>query len=167
MDDQTLLSKFVEHFTEDGAADPFEGDLVVRQLTDASALDPIYSVIPIKFPALLEKLLLSYRWHGADTGMFRLLANPPGSDLSVFLSQMIKDKVIHENCSKNGFVQFGWGTDFCYDPVCFDTRARERNFPIVQLDHEQILCHSRIKDVATLAKNFEELVESVLNAGSS
>lgn len=90
-DDVNLLSKFVLSFAEDGGDPLDEGDLVIHQTTDPSALGAIYTVIPIRFPSLLEKLLLSYRWYGADTGLFRIFPNLPGEDLSEFLSNMRKD----------------------------------------------------------------------------
>lgn len=164
INEDALLTEFVQCFDEDGAAEPFEGNLVIPQLTDKSALIAIYTTIPFKFPELFEELILSYRWYGADTGVFRLLPNPPGSDFAGFLYAMRKDKAIYEHCSKNGFVQMGWGTDFCYDPVCFDARkeVQDCNFPVVQLDHEEILCNSRIKVVEQLAISFRELVLKII-----
>ncbi|HIA52850.1 MAG TPA: hypothetical protein EYN91_12305 [Candidatus Melainabacteria bacterium] len=163
-DDVDLLSKFVLSFTEDGGAPLDEGDLVIHQMTDPSALEAIYTVIPIRFPSLLEKLLLSYRWYGADTGLFRIFPNPPGEDLSEFLSNMRRDKAMFEICLQNGFVMFGLGPDLRHDAVCFDVRksAHGRRYPVVKLDHEQILCNSRIKIVENLSKNFDDLVRQVI-----
>lgn len=47
-----------------------------------------------------------------------------------------------------------------YDPVCFDISARTKNndCKIVKIDHEQILCHNRVKKVAELAPTFEQLM---------
>lgn len=164
--DLDLLSKFVQSFTEDGGAPMHEGDLVIHQMTDASALEAIYAIIPIRFPSLFEKLLLSYRWYGADTGLFRIFQNPPGEDLSEFLSNMQKDKTMFEICLQNGFVMFGLGPDLRHDAVCFDVRksAHGRKYPVVKLDHEQILCNSRIKIMENLARNFDELVRQAIES---
>ena len=162
-DDVAILSKFVQAFSEDGGAIMHEGDLVIPQVTESSALEEIYTVIPVRFPSLFEKLLLSYRWYGADTGLFRIFPNPPGEDLSEFLSSMQRDQSMFDFCLKNGFVLFGLGPDLRYDAVCFDVRksAHGRKYPVVKLDHEQILCNSRIKILENLSKNFDDLVRLV------
>jgi len=164
--DQELLKKFVACFSEDGGNPLDEGVLVVTQTTDRSALDPVYAKIPERFPDLFEELLLTYRWHGADTGTFRIYPNPPGADLSAFLSNMLRDDAIFEACVKSGFVPFGKGSDLRYDPVCFDMNkgTHGRRFSIVKLDHEQILCNSRVKVVEHLAKDFGALVRSVVES---
>jgi hypothetical protein len=84
-----LLSKFVQSFSVDGGQPEFEGEPVTPQMTDSFALEAIYRIIPIRFPALFEKLLLSFRWYGADIGLFRIFPNPPGEDLS-FMAESIQ-----------------------------------------------------------------------------
>lgn len=164
--DFELLSKFVRCFADDGMSSEHEGDLVIHQMTDASALEAIYENIPIRFPSLLEKLLLTYRWYGADTGLFRIFPNPPGSDFSEFISNMQRDNVMFDTCLKNGFVMFGLGPDMRHDAVCFDVRksTHGRKYPVVKLDHEQILCNSRIKIIEVLSENFYELVRLVIES---
>jgi hypothetical protein len=63
-----------------------------------------------------------------------------------------------------GYIQFGRGPDVNYDPVCFDTRRDpgSRDAPIVQLDHEDILCNRRLRVVAELARSFRALVLDVI-----
>lgn len=163
--DQELLRKFVACFSEDCGNPLDDGDLVTAQTTDRLALGPVYAKIPVRFPDLFEELLLSYRWHGADTGSFRIYPNPPGTDLSDFLANMLRDDVIFELCVKSGFVPLGKGPNLSYDPVCFDVSkgTQGRRFPIVKLDHEQILCNSRIKVIGHLAKDFDELVRMAID----
>jgi len=47
-----------------------------------------------------------------------------------------------------------------YDPVCFElkSRTKKKDYRIVKIDHEQILCHYRVKVVSEIASSFEELV---------
>ena len=47
-----------------------------------------------------------------------------------------------------------------YDPVCFDIRSRtkSKDYRIVKIDHEEILCNHRVKVVAELAPSFERLM---------
>jgi hypothetical protein len=167
MKDSELLDSFVKCFRDDGCAF-YDGDLIVHCSTDSSALEPIYSIVPIRFPALFERLILSYRWNGADVARFRLLANPPGSDLSGLLNNITGDKALYDICSRNGYVPFGKGPGVNYDPVCFDIKKniQSRQYPIVRLDHEEILCNSKIKVVEELAPDFDELVLSIVSSRS-
>lgn len=155
-----ILDRFVDCFIDDFTGPEFDGPLVIRQHTEPVALDGIYSRIPIKFPLLYENLILRYRWHGADFDLMRLLLNPPGQDLSGLELEMFQDPALSQECLNAGFVQMGRAADG-YDPVCFDTNrpTGKREFPIVVLDHEEILCNSRIRVISKLASSFEELVE--------
>jgi len=65
---------------------------------------------------------------------------------------------------KNGYMPFGKGPDIYYDPVCFDLKSRKKNreFSIVKLDNEEILCNERIKVVAELVPTFEHLVKTTI-----
>ncbi len=132
----------------------------LRTSTDPIALEMVYSKLPARFPPLYEKLILSYRWAGVDLDRYRLLANPPGPDLSGLMREITKDKTMWDVLCSNGYLQFGKGPDVNYDPVCFDcgSRREDKDCRIVQLDHEEILCNNRVKEVDELAISFRELV---------
>jgi hypothetical protein len=55
-----------------------------------------------------------------------------------------------------------------YDPVCFDIRERTKgkDYPIVKIDHEEILCNNRVKVVAELAPSFEKLMLQTIDRAS-
>lgn len=136
--------------------------------TDRRCLDALYSKLPARFPPLYESLVLRYRWAEVDLGAYTLLANPPGADLSRLLGEIPKDPALWAMLIPAGYIQFAQGTNYDYDPVCFDVRERKRNgdYRIVKIDHEEILCNSRIKVVAELASSFEELVrQTIARAG--
>ncbi|MBZ5662853.1 MAG: hypothetical protein LAO08_20830 [Acidobacteriia bacterium] len=133
----------------------------IKVISKAENLEPIYSNLPARFPRLYEQLVLSYRWADVDLQSFTLLANPPGTDLGGLLHEISKDKALWNCLRKAGYVQFGKGPDLDYDPVCFDMSSRKnkgRDSRIVKIDHEQILCHDRVKIVGELAPSFEKLV---------
>jgi len=77
---------------------------------------------------------------------------------------MLKDKFLSTCLPKSGYIPFGKGPDIDYDTVCFDLKSRKKNreFSIVKLDHEEILCNERIKVVAELAPTFEQLVRTTI-----
>ena len=135
---------------------------------DPLMLDPLYAKLPGRFPPLFEHLVLSYRWAEVELWSYRLLANPPGSDLSGLLHQMLKDPGLRDNLLPAGYIQFGKGPDVDYDPVCFDTRSRRRSGDcrIVKLDHEEILCNDRVKIVDELAPSFEQLMLQTIKQAS-
>jgi len=58
-----------------------------------------------------------------------------------------------------GYLQIGNPDDSSYDPVCFDTN-KKGECQIVRIDHEEILCRSRIRVVKVIAASFLELIES-------
>ena len=59
-----------------------------------------------------------------------------------------------------GYVQFGRPDTGDFDAVCFEISPNQnREYRIVQADHEEILCNSRIKIRAELWPSFRKLVE--------
>ena len=74
-------------------------------------------------------------------------------DLNVLI---FRDRIIAEATLNNGYIQFARPITGSYDPICFDARksAANREFGIVRLDHEQILCHGRIKALEKVADSF-------------
>jgi hypothetical protein len=98
-----------------------------RTETDGRCLDALYAMLPACFPPLYEKLVLTYRWAEVNLGLYTLLANPPGPDLKRLLEQMRKDPALWGQLIPAGYIQFAKGTEYDYDPVCFDVRERKRN----------------------------------------
>jgi len=137
--------------------------------TDLSQLEPLLAKLPARFPPLFEQLVLSYRWAEVDLQLLRLLPNPLGTDLRGLLSEMTKDPALWENLLASGYIQFGRGTDMDYDPVCFNirSRTRDRDYKIVKIDHEEILCNNRVKVVAELAPSFRQLILQTIERAAS
>jgi hypothetical protein len=141
----------------------------LRKRTDPSQLDPLLAKLPARFPPLFEELVLSYRWAEVDLQLFRLLPNPPGPDLSGLLHEMMKAKALWDGLLPAGFIQFGMGPDMDYDPVCFDIRSRtkRKDYRIVKVSHEEILCNNRVKVVSELAPSFERLILQTIERATS
>ena len=140
----------------------------IKFATPRPALEPLYAKLPARFPPLFESLVLSYRWAKVDLQTYRLLANPRGQDLEGLSSGISRDPGLWEALSPAGYIQFGQGPDVDYDPVCFDikSRTRDRDYRVVKIDHEEILCNYRVKIVAALATSFEELVLQTIQRAS-
>lgn len=136
----------------------------IKVVSDRSLLDPIYAKLPAPFPPLFERLVLSYRWAEVDLQSFRVVANPPGSNLAGLFEQISKDKGLWDCLLPSGYIRFGKGPDIDYDPVCFDIKVRNKqgDYRIVKIDHEEILCNNRVKVIAQLASSFEELARRTI-----
>ena len=160
-----LIERFVSAFGKLGHLR--EGNLPVRIGADAKSLEPLYAKLPMRFPRLYERLLLSYRWEEVDIGSCTLLANPAGPDVAGLFNEMSKDRALWDALIPVGYIQFARGsTGASYDPVCFDTSAlrKNRDCRVVRIDHEQILCYDRIKIIAEVAPSFRQLMVDAIEA---
>lgn len=137
----------------------------LKSTTDPACLRAIYEKIPARFPPLFEALVLSFRWAEVDLDVVRLLPNPPATDLNGLLREMSRDPALWKALIPAGYVQFGRGPDMDYDPVCFDIRSRtkRKDYRVVKIDHEEILCNNRVKVVAELAPSFEKLAQRIID----
>jgi hypothetical protein len=131
-------------------------------------MEPIYSKLPAKFPALFERLLLTFRWADVSLDRYTLMANPPGSDLDGFFQGISKDPGLWEALIPAGYLRFGKGPDVDYDPVCFDMNSRNKNreIRIAKIDHREILYNYRVKVVAELAPSFEALILQTIESAN-
>lgn len=129
---------------------------VLNHSTDSRLLDLLYAKLPARFPPLYEELVLSYRWAQVDLQTFSLLANPPGPKLDGLLGEISKDKGLWQALVPAGYIQFGRGPDMDYDPVCFEikSRTKKKDYRIVKIDHEEILCNFRIRGRWGTGANF-------------
>jgi hypothetical protein len=66
-----------------------------------------------------------------------------------------------------GFLQIGQWFIGHYDPMCFDCNSRTVEPRIVQLDHEEILCNTRIVLVKEIAPSFPDLLRGLLGSDLS
>lgn len=111
--------------------------------------------------------MLSYRWLEVELGEFMwLLANPPGPTLDALRDNLTADPVLTDVLSPLGFMPFGKRSGANYDPVCFDTRRRLEggDCPVVQIEHEAVLCNRRVGEWWEIASSFRGLVEAVIDS---
>ncbi len=165
--DQALLDEFVAAFAFNAEVDAYDehGQPLpppVACATDAHELEPLYALLPGRFPPLYEQLILSYRWPPVELPYFVLLPNPPGRTLDGLLAQMRRDNGLWTTLLPNGCVPFGKAGGGHYDPICFDIRHRQKDgdCPLVRVEHEAILCFDRIGETFIVATSFRDLVET-------
>ncbi len=133
--------------------------------TERSELAELYQRIPAPFSPLYERLVLTYRWYQVMLPTFTLLANPPGPIAEGLAAEIFVDYTFVQLLIPQGYIPFAKGPDYNYDPVCFamGTRLADGEFPIVQFDHEDILCNLRLGDRVVLAPTFRALIEQIVN----
>jgi hypothetical protein len=134
-------------------------------VTDVEALKAAYKTIPARFPPLYEQLVLSYRWLEIDLrGFVALFPNPPEASLASLISKITADQLLLRVLFPLGLIPFGKASHDNYDPICFDTARRraDGDCPVVQIEHESVLCDDRIGDSWQRFESFRGLVESVI-----
>jgi hypothetical protein len=68
--------------------------------------------------------------------------------------KLFNDRRMSPALLREGFLQIGQPFLGQYDPICFNCRPPEREKPILQLDHEEILCNDRITIVKQISPSF-------------
>ncbi|MCH9656548.1 MAG: hypothetical protein K0U86_14700 [Planctomycetes bacterium] len=188
MSDKKLLQQFVDSFQRldddmvalDGTPlelivkrevdewDSWRGDLDLwepkRIDTNPDRLEPLYSRIAGRFPVMYEQLVLSFRWLEVDLQMIRLFANPPGVNLSGLTEAIFNDPIIADVLIPAGFVPFAYAPSGNYDALCFDLNAMtsQRDCPIIQFEHESILCDLKTGERWQRWESFRDLMTEII-----
>jgi hypothetical protein len=139
--------------------------------TPRAALGHFRSTYNVRFPELYENLLLSYRWLEIElNGLMKLFGNPPGPLAKGLVAAIIADPLHRTILLPSGLVPFARAPGGNYDLICFDTNTRSArsDCPLVQIDHEALLCHKRILQRRQLWPTFRSFAEAVIStAGQS
>jgi hypothetical protein len=135
--------------------------------TSAAAMDAFHRTVGGPLPPLYDELVRTYALSTVDLGTFTLVADLPPVPASLE-REITSDAVLFRILSAGGFVQFGRGPDYDYDPVCFDLQSRDADGDcrIVKFDHEDILIRETLTIVSELATSFRSLVEDVIRRAS-
>ena len=120
--------------------------------------------LPQPYPPLFEAFLCAYAFLPFDFAGVSFFANT-GENAPDDLGQaLFKDRHIFGGSAPHGFLQFGRPDDGSFDPVCFDlNRLQGEDAPIVRLDHEAILCDSRVSIRQQLARSFQALINGEIH----
>ncbi|MBP7863453.1 hypothetical protein KA183_17335 [bacterium] len=178
MNDIDQLRQLVKFFNMEGCecdAEHWKDDLVPIQFlveeikTDSSHLNSLYQFLPARYPKLFEKLLLNFRWeHFSDTEICEFLPNPNEQDFSTFKRLLFRDEYLTDFCIEHGYLPFAEGPDVSYDRFCFDLNgAKTNDYPVVQIDHEEVLSCTRIGKPVKWADSFREFVDLTIKLDRS
>jgi hypothetical protein len=141
-------------------------DWRIKPFETADWIDPLEKRIGFRFPALYRSLVTRYIFPSFETpkaGIFLFGNTPEGTDL-----HELRDRAVSPDLSPillaNGYVEFAKPEDgINYDAICFDMNRLDEHgdCPIVQIEHEWILCDNRLVVVGQLAGSFAELIGRV------
>jgi hypothetical protein len=120
--------------------------------------------LPARLPRSFRSLVARYSFPSFEVGALALFANKGDAGEDELANAVFRDKVMADVTHKAGFIQFARPADGWYDPICFNTNgsSKNREFPIVRLDHEAILINSRIVVREVIAKSFLEFARGVI-----
>lgn len=144
------------------AVDP--SNSIFGKVETAPWVDVLESKLPRRLPASYRNLVTRYAFGSFDAAELMFLGNT-GHDLEDDLTiSIFHDPIMSRVTLANGYIQFARPTTGSYDPICFNTTkpASNREFAIVQLDHEQILINERIKVVEKVSDSFFNFITDVV-----
>jgi len=124
-------------------------------------LEKIHKKLPKKLPPSYCSFISRYAFPGFEVGGIFFFGNTGENSYWELSKRLFADSYMSDVLLKNGFIQFGNPYETNYNPVCFDTRNpknKSREFPIVELDHEWILIHSKIVVVKEISTSFPEFM---------
>ena len=140
---------------------------IFQRIESAPWIDDLEVKLPKRFPASFRSLLTRYAFSSFDAGGLTFFSNTGTASADELSLAIFRDRNIAAATLTAGYIQFARHETQSYDPVCFDARraSSNREFPLVRLDHEEILCRERIVVSATVADSFYLFVADFLSRG--
>jgi hypothetical protein len=122
--------------------------------------------LPKRYPISFLSLVTRYRFSAFEINRIRFFANTGQNNEDEMAQAIFQDSIIFSTLTGNGYIQFARPADGSYDPICFATNkpAKNREYPIVRIDHEQILCYNRIGKAQPLFQSFLQFANEVARA---
>ena len=143
--------------------------LGVTQMTEikgAPWIEDFEKKLPKALPRSYRSLATRYAFRSFDLRGITLFGNSGVSKDSAgdLVVASLADKHLTDTLLPSGYVQIGRPDTGDYDPICFDTNRSKQNreFSIVRIDHEEILCNYRIKVRAEIASSFLAFIQEYL-----
>jgi hypothetical protein len=138
--------------------------VIFSRIAEAAWIEVLESKLPSRLPTSFRSLVTRYAFASFDIGPLRVFGNTGLDEEDDLNVAIFRDPTMAQALLKNGYIQFARPDTGSYDPICFDARksAANREFAIVRLDHEQILCNDRIKVVEKVADSFFRFAQRVL-----
>jgi hypothetical protein len=159
------MSKEIDGLIDAFASKLNESGVPIEQRDNAGLLNDFESLLPKRLPQSFASFLSRYSFPQFDVGRISLFAWE--SESNEFHAEALATKgSLSELMLPAGYVQIGRPAGGNFDAVCFDlnTSKQNREYRIVQIDHEDILCKWRVTVVGELWPSFRALVERALSS---
>jgi hypothetical protein len=139
---------------------------IFHRLESAPWVEVLETRLPKRFPTSFQALLTRYAFQTFDADGISFFANTGGDSNEELSVAIFNDRIIADTTMKAGYIQFARPEGGSYDPICFDARlaVNNREFPIVRLCHEEILCRDRILVSETIADSFYRFVAARISS---
>jgi hypothetical protein len=137
----------------------------IRPIAGAPWLDDFERELFRPLPPVFRSLVRRYGFLEFELGPLLMCENTGEDRYYELISYTRRDRGLQEELVPAGYIHFARETSGGYDPICFDTnRGQDGDYPIVQIDHEDILINRTITVIDDLAPSFRSVVESYLSA---
>jgi hypothetical protein len=159
---ESMLQEDVPAFLRDG--DPDKLGYLRWNICKADfkcLIDAFGQKVARRLPSSYYSFISRYAFPAFQLGPIFFFGNT-GDDTKWELSRRIfKDEFMSSRLLQSWYLQIGNPHKYNNDPICFDTK-KGTECPIVQIDHEEILCNSRIKVIREIAPSFRNFVQDFI-----
>jgi len=139
--------------------------LPIRGEDNATRLLAIEEQLPKRMPQSFESFLARYSFPEFDVLGVTLFEWESDSNKYIVEASAPKGS-LSELLIPAGYVQIGRPKSGSFDAICFDLnqQAQNREYRVVQVDHEDILCNWKVRVTGELWPSFVKLAESALSS---
>ena len=132
----------------------------IRPENNASRLRDLEAKLPKRLPPSFESLLSRYSFLTFDAAGISFFGWGPESTELIEGASPQRGS-LSELLLPAGYFQIGSPDTGSFDAICFDmnTQKQNREYRIVLVDHEEILCNSRLTICSELWSSFRKLLE--------
>jgi hypothetical protein len=137
----------------------------VREEDNKTRLEALEGKLPKRLPQSFASFLSRYSFPTFDVAGISLFGWESDSIAYIEEASAAKDSM-SELLIPAGYLQIGQPDTGSFDAICFDLNDQRQNreYRIVRVDHEDILCNWRVRISAELWPSFIKLVDGVLSS---
>jgi hypothetical protein len=147
---------------EFGDEDDVSTDWRIVAFNHASRIAGLERRMGQHFPPSFRALICRYSFPAFECGPLMFFSNTGQGLFWELEDRLFLDAVMSPALLRAGYVQIGNPMFYDYDPMCFEAQPQGLEGKIVQLDHEEILCHGKIAVVRSIAPSFVHLMHALL-----
>lgn len=154
-----VVTNFIKQLTAAGVA--------CKRIDSAPWIAEFEAKLPRRLPRSFSSLVTRYCFPSFELAEIEFFANRNGQSDDELVVAAFRDKYLWRPALTQGFIQIGKSSTGSYDPICFDMRYQKsrREYPMVRLDHEELLQKEKIRIVEEKAKSFLALIVAEQKTG--